>query len=188
MQSGASVEVHRNDAIPAEIMGVYDAAVLSPGPGIPEEAGEMMSFIRRFAPKIPLLGVCLGHQALAEHFGGKIVNMTSVCHGSSTECKVVADDPLFEGLSAAFEVGHYHSWMVDADQPGADISIIAKNTPGWVMAIRHKYLPLHGVQFHPESVMTPEGQRIINNWVSFAETYRTRGHDRKNDSVEPVGV
>lgn len=180
VKAGATIEVCRNDAIPSEIAGVFDAVVLSPGPGIPQEAGDMMPFIRRFAPKIPMLGVCLGHQALAEHFGGNITNLSNVCHGRSTACNVIMDDPIFSGLGKQFEAGHYHSWVVAPDQPGDGMEVIAVNASGWVMAIRHKHLPLRGVQFHPESVMTPGGQQLIDNWVAYASALTSKASDRLN--------
>lgn len=188
MNAGASVSVVRNDEIPERIASVYHAVVLSPGPGIPEEAGGMLSFIRRFAPKLPILGVCLGHQALAEQFGGRIVNLAAVCHGRSTTCTISLPDPLFEGLQSSFEVGHYHSWIVDADNCGDELEIIAKNSSGWVMALRHKYLPIRGLQFHPESVMTPQGQQIISNWVAMVNAYTYPDNNWPNDAFASAQV
>lgn len=163
--AGATVDVVRNNTIALDALDEYDALVLSPGPGIPEEAGDLMQVIQRDAMHKPILGVCLGQQALCEHFGGRLYNLPTVRHGSTSQCNATKEDLLFDGIPSPFTIGHYHSWAVHPDQPGDGIEVIAVNDEGWVMAIRHKTLPIRGVQFHPESVMTPDGQRMITNWV-----------------------
>ena len=159
------VDVFRNNEITLEAVAAYDAIVLSPGPGLPSEAGIMMELIATYAATKPILGVCLGHQALCEHFGGELENLATVWHGRDSACTQVESDVLFEGITSPFSVGHYHSWSVKKDQLGEGLIQTAENEHGWVMAMRHESLPLHGVQFHPESVMTPDGLTMISNWV-----------------------
>lgn len=163
------MDVVRNNAIPFDHIDDYRALVLSPGPGLPKESGDLMQVIAHCARSKPILGVCLGQQALCEHFAGRLINLPTVRHGSASSCRRVVDDLLFEGLPESFEVGHYHSWVVDATAAGEGMEVTAVNSAGWPMAVRHQQLPIRGVQFHPESVMTPHGQQMITNWVKSIE-------------------
>lgn len=164
--SGHFPVVVRNDAIDLETVAEFDAILLSPGPGIPSEAGSMTAVIDQYAGRIPILGVCLGHQAIAESFGGSLTNLDQVFHGVAMET-VVADrtEPLFEGVPDRFETGRYHSWVV-ADQGLPDeLFVTSRDKSGSVMSIRHRAHNIAGVQFHPESVMTPHGATIMTNWL-----------------------
>jgi anthranilate synthase component 2 len=163
---GADIRVLRNDRFAPEELEAFDKIMLSPGPGIPSEAGLLPEVIRRYAATKPMLGICLGEQALGEAFGGTLVNLEEVFHGVQTPCRVVADDYLFEGLPAEFPVGRYHSWVVDAATLPGCLECTAVSPEGQVMALRHRSLDLHGLQFHPESVLTPDGARIISNWLN----------------------
>lgn len=164
---GVETDVVRNDKIDLDEIEKYDKIVISPGPGIPEEAGLLMEMLKKYADKKPILGVCLGHQAIGEHFGGKLYNLPEVYHGIATPIKVVKDDYLFEGLPEKINVGRYHSWVVDnKDFPTEQLEILATDDNGMIMAMRHKIYDIRGVQFHPESVLTPEGIKILSNWVS----------------------
>ena len=163
---GAQVTVLRNDRFQLDSLADYDKILLSPGPGIPSEAGLMPEVIRRYAGVKPILGICLGEQGIGEAFGGKLINLTSVFHGVQTPCRQVACDYLFEGLPGEFPVGRYHSWVVDADTLPADLECLAVSPEGQVMALRHRSMDIRGLQFHPESVLTPDGARIISNWLN----------------------
>ena len=160
------VDVFRNDKIELKEVERYNKIILSPGPGIPSEAGVLLPLIKEYAGRKPILGVCLGHQAIAEAFGGKLVNLTDVHHGVSSEVKVINPDYLFQGMAQTVEVGRYHSWIVEADNLPDCLEITAEDAEGQVMALRHKEYDLHGVQFHPESVLTPDGMKIIQNFLS----------------------
>jgi len=161
------VEVFRNDQIPLEDVKQFDRIILSPGPGIPSEAGLLLPLIMEYASSKPILGVCLGHQAIGEAFGGTLVNLSTVYHGVATNCKLsIVNCQLFEGLPENIEVGRYHSWIVsDKDLP-EDLEITARDENGYIMALRHKKYDVQGVQFHPESVLTPEGEKIMRNWLN----------------------
>lgn len=160
------VTVVRNDKFDLESVGNYDKVLLSPGPGIPDEAGQLKALIQQWAGRIPILGVCLGQQAIAEVFGGRIVNLDAVFHGVATQTKItVADESLFEGMGPDIEVGRYHSWVVDPEELPEVLEITSLDTNGQIMSLRHKELDVKGVQFHPESVLTPEGKKMIENWV-----------------------
>ena len=161
----SDIEVIRNDKIVLSELEQFDKIVLSPGPGIPSEAGQLLDVIREYAPKKSMLGVCLGHQAIAEAFGATLKNMDDVQHGVSTPVKTIVSDPLFKGLPPVFEVGRYHSWVVSPIQFPSELQITAVDEVGSIMALRHSNLPVHGIQFHPESVLTPNGRNIINNWL-----------------------
>jgi anthranilate synthase, component II (EC 4.1.3.27) len=163
---GGTVSVLRNDRFWLDELAAFDKILLSPGPGIPSEAGLMPDVIRRYASDKPILGICLGEQAIGEAFGGTLVNLDSVFHGVQTPCSVVADDYLFAGLPAEFPVGRYHSWVVDADTMPSCLEATALSPEGQVMALRHRSLDLRGLQFHPESILTPDGETIINNWLN----------------------
>ncbi|MCC8175902.1 MAG: aminodeoxychorismate/anthranilate synthase component II [Bacteroidales bacterium] len=164
-QAGQPCDVVRNDAIDLERVSEYDKLIISPGPGIPSEAGLMPEVLRRYAAEIPILGVCLGHQALGERFGAQLVNLPEVYHGLSRPVNIIADDYLFEGLPARFDVGRYHSWAISPEGFPEQLQVTATSDEGHIMAIRHKDLDIRGVQFHPESILTPLGQRIIENWL-----------------------
>lgn len=160
------VTVFRNDQIPLEHVKEYDKIILSPGPGIPSEAGLLLPLIREYASTKSILGVCLGHQAIGEAFGGALINLTRVYHGVSTNCLVrEPKSALFEGMPASFEVGRYHSWIVDRDKLPAELLITADDDNGYIMAMQHKKYDLQGVQFHPESVLTPLGADLMKNWL-----------------------
>ena len=160
------VEVHRNDKLPLEKVKEYDKIILSPGPGIPEEAGLLLPLIKEYASSKSILGVCLGHQAIGEAFGGKLVNLSSVFHGVSTPVQVLGDkEGLFKGLPDTIEVGRYHSWVVSNEGFPDVLEVTARDDQQMIMAMRHKTLDIQGVQFHPESVLTPLGETILKNWV-----------------------
>lgn len=164
---GTEVEVMRNDKFRLEELDGYDKLLLSPGPGIPGEAGLLLDVIRRFAGRKPILGVCLGHQAIAEVFGGRLKNLSDVYHGVATPCEIIAgDELLFRGLPRRITVGRYHSWAVDRDGFPDDLEITSLSDDGEIMSLRHRQYDVRGIQFHPESVLTPDGGRIIGNWLS----------------------
>lgn len=178
---GAEVEVLRNDQFDLEDLERYDKIILSPGPGIPEEAGLLLDVIRAYAGKKPILGVCLGEQAIGQVFGGKLTNLSDVFHGVQTEVYLndelrmkneecsseptLEEDYIFEGLSTKFPVGRYHSWVVDTEGFPEALAITAISPEGQVMALKHREYDIHGIQFHPESVLTPDGKVIIKNWL-----------------------
>ncbi len=159
------IEVHRNDQITLDEVDRFDTIILSPGPGIPEEAGILLPLIRRYAPTKNILGVCLGHQAIGQAFGAKLVNLKEVFHGVETPIKIVKEDSLFSGLSNEITVGRYHSWIISNENFPNELEVIAEDEQGEIMAIRHKTYNVKGIQFHPESVLTPKGHEIINNWL-----------------------
>jgi len=159
------VDVIRNDKIDLSTVEKYYKIILSPGPGIPEEAGLLMPLIRQFANRKSILGVCLGHQAMGEVFGAKLENIPFVFHGVQTPVDIIASDYLFNGIPNEILVGRYHSWIVSKDNFPAELEITAVDRSGDVMAMKHRTLDLHGVQFHPESILTPEGVRIIQNFL-----------------------
>lgn len=165
---GESVDVFRNDAISLDAVAAYDIIVLSPGPGIPEQAGIMPALIQRYASTKIIFGVCLGHQAIGEAFGGKILNLDQVFHGVSTQMKVIeAEAPLFKDIPTSFEGGRYHSWVVERPSLPASLIITAEDEFGQIMAFRHKTYNVRGVQFHPESIMTTQGKAIISNFYRY---------------------
>ncbi|PTX20079.1 anthranilate synthase component 2 [Pontibacter mucosus] len=162
---GATVTVRRNDKTTLEEVGQYDKIMLSPGPGIPEEAGLLKEIIRTYGASKDLFGVCLGHQAIGEVYGGKLFNSNEVWHGVATPVQVVCEEePLFEGLPKEFETGRYHSWLVEEDLPECLVAT-AVDEQGRIMALRHKEHNVRGVQFHPESVLTKHGREMIKNWL-----------------------
>lgn len=163
---GCTVTVKRNDQLQLEDIEPFDKIVLSPGPGIPDEAGLLKPIIEAYAKTKPILGVCLGHQAIGEVFGGTLANLDKVYHGVATPVEVVQEDPLFEGLGKSFEVGRYHSWVVQVPLP-EDLVLLAQESNGQVMAMRHKTYDLYGVQFHPESILSPNGKQLLNNWLKL---------------------
>ncbi|MCD8309934.1 MAG: aminodeoxychorismate/anthranilate synthase component II [Prevotellaceae bacterium] len=164
---GAKVDVLRNDRFAIGELERYDKLILSPGPGIPEEAGLLLDVIRVYAGRKPILGVCLGEQAIGQHFGARLVNLRDVFHGVQTPVRLLPEgDYIFEGLPTEFPVGRYHSWVVDTeDFPNEALAITALSDEGHVMALKHRKYDIHGIQFHPESVLTPEGKHIMKNWL-----------------------
>ena len=162
---GAEVTVLRNDCFALEDLETFDKILLSPGPGIPSEAGLLLDVIRTYAGRKPILGVCLGEQAIGEVFGGKLTNLNEVFHGIQSPVKIIASDYLFEGLPQEIPVGRYHSWVVDREGFPESLEITAISPEGSIMALPHKKLDIHGIQFHPESVLTPDGKQMISNWI-----------------------
>lgn len=163
---GCEVTVKRNDQLTLEEVEAYDKIVLSPGPGIPDEAGLLKEIIKHYASTKSILGVCLGQQAIGEVFGGKNINLEEVYHGVATNVELsVSDEPMFEGLEKNFEVGRYHSWVVDTDLP-KDLEATSFDENGQIMSLRHKNYDVKGVQFHPESVLTPNGKQLLENWLN----------------------
>jgi anthranilate synthase component 2 len=170
------VDVYRNDQIPLEDVSAYDKIILSPGPGVPAEAGLLLPLIREYAAKKSILGVCLGHQAIGEAFGGTLLNLTSVYHGVSTPVHILKTETkdkeeksmgqdLFKGLPEEIPVGRYHSWIINEIGFPEELEITAKDDNGYIMALRHRSYDVQGVQFHPESVLTPDGETILRNWL-----------------------
>lgn len=163
---GEKVDVARNDQIALEDMEQYDKIILSPGPGIPVEAGLLLPLIRQYAASKSILGVCLGHQAIGEVFGGRLINLENVYHGVATNCSVISsDEHLFKNIPAQLEVGRYHSWVIQKEGFPDELEVTAVDDNGMIMAMKHKKYNVRGVQFHPESVLTPMGEQIIKNWL-----------------------
>lgn len=165
------VDVHRNDQLPLEKVNEYDKVILSPGPGIPSEAGLLLPLIKEYAATKSMLGVCLGHQAIGESFGGRLVNLDSVYHGVATPVTITngvdknGGRGLFDGLPGQIEVGRYHSWIIAEEGFPDVLEVTARDSNGYIMALQHKTFDVQGVQFHPESVLTPEGETILRNWL-----------------------
>ncbi len=167
---GDKVEVFRNDQITMEEVERFDKIILSPGPGIPEEAGLLLPLIKTYAASKSILGVCLGHQAIGQAFGGSLINLANVYHGVATPIKVETDrilapNDVFQELPATLEVGRYHSWVINDEGFPEALEITARDANGQIMALRHKQYDVQGVQFHPESVLTPDGEKIMRNWL-----------------------
>lgn len=162
---GVEVDVFRNDQFRLSSLELYDKLLLSPGPGIPGEAGLLLEVIKTYAPRKPILGICLGHQAIGEVFGGRLVRLRQVYHGVATPCEQMMDEPLFADLPRHFEVGRYHSWVVSREDFPDCLQVTALSSDGQVMALRHKQYDVRGLQFHPESVLTPLGGTILSNWI-----------------------
>lgn len=160
------VEVFRNDEIELDEVERFDKIILSPGPGVPKESGLLLPIIKRFAPTKSILGVCLGHQAIGEAFGANLENLKEVYHGIQSPVKIVKDDLLFTGLEKELLVGRYHSWVVSNKNFPQCLEITALSEEGQIMALRHKTYRVHGIQFHPESVLTPQGKEIIKNFLN----------------------
>ncbi len=164
-QLGASVTVYRNDQFEMSQLEPFDKIILSPGPGIPSEAGLLLDVVRTYAGRKPILGVCLGHQAIAEVFGARLTNLAEVYHGVATEGTQFNNDVVFEGLPQRIVMGRYHSWVVDRAGFPDCLQVTAVSDDGQIMALRHKQLDVHGIQFHPESVLTPMGGQMVRNWL-----------------------
>jgi anthranilate synthase component 2 len=178
--TGNKVDVYRNDQIPMEKVAAYDKIILSPGPGIPREAGMLLPLIEEYARSKSILGVCLGHQAIGEAFGGKLLNLSTVYHGVATkivnrESAIVNDrtdlrlklhgSRLFKDLPAEIPVGRYHSWIISEEGFPDELEVTARDENNYIMALQHKTYDVQGVQFHPESVLTPDGETILRNWL-----------------------
>ena len=166
------VDVYRNDKISLEKINDYDKIILSPGPGLPCESGLLLSLIEEYASSKSILGVCLGQQAIAETFGGKLENLKNVYHGVATKIKVnekrtVTVNDVFKALPGELEVGRYHSWIVSKENFPEDLEITAQDENGYIMGLRHKKFDVQGVQFHPESVLTPMGEKMMWNWLNL---------------------
>lgn len=161
-----NVEVFRNDQITLSEVERFDKIILSPGPGIPEEAGLLLPIIKQYAPTKSILGVCLGHQAIGEAFGATLENLTDVYHGIQTPVHIIKDDILFQNLEYEIPVGRYHSWVVSRNAFPECLEITAESQEGQIMALRHRMYDVHGIQFHPESVLTPQGKVIIQNFLN----------------------
>lgn len=159
------VDVFRNDKIALADVAKYDKILLSPGPGIPEEAGIMIDLIKQYADSKSIMGVCLGHQAIAEAFGSELENMEEVLHGVDNVMNVVSEDSIYNGLPSSFKVGRYHSWQVKKDSLGDTFKLTGVDENGSVMSMRHNSLDVVGVQYHPESVLTENGLEIVENWL-----------------------
>lgn len=163
---GCDVTVVRNDKIALEDVDQYSRIVLSPGPGIPDEAGLLKAIIEKYAHTKKIFGVCLGQQAIGEVFGARLKNLDQVYHGVATEINIDNTDPLFKGLGDRLVVGRYHSWVIDENSNTEAFHITATDDQGQIMAIRHKKYDVSAVQFHPESVLTPEGKTLLENWIN----------------------
>lgn len=160
------VTVWRNDQFDIDDVERFDKIVLSPGPGVPDEAGLLKAVIRRYAPTKSILGVCLGEQAIGEVFGAEIYNLNTVFHGIQSSVRIVASDYIFDNLSDSIKVGRYHSWVVGKEDFPAELEVTAVSEEGQVMALKHRRYDVHGIQFHPESILTPEGRTIIRNFIN----------------------
>jgi len=173
--TGEKVDVFRNDKLPLEQVQQYDKIILSPGPGILSEAGLLLPLIKAYASTKSILGVCLGHQAIGEAFGGTLVNLSTVFHGVATFIETTVNQPttnnqqpttsIFAGLPAKIEVGRYHSWVISDENFPEELTITARDENQYIMALQHKTYDVTGVQFHPESVLTPEGEKMMRNWL-----------------------
>lgn len=164
-EAGITPTVVRNDKISLEEIVPFDKIIISPGPGIPSEAGILMGMLREYADKKPILGVCLGHQAIGEHFGGRLENLSEVYHGVQTDAFKTADDYILDGMGEQFPIGRYHSWIVSEDGFPDCLEVTSRDAEGRIMSLRHREFDVHGVQFHPESLLTPDGVRIIENFL-----------------------
>ncbi len=168
MPDGFSLTVHRNDAISLGAVAAYDRIILSPGPGLPKDAGITCAVIERYGHQKPILGVCLGHQAIGEVFGGKLLNLDQVLHGRAIKTSIVdRKEQLFWGCPVEFDTGRYHSWVIDPDSMPEILKVTAIDEQNLVMAVRHESYNIRGVQFHPESIMTATGSQILSNWIKI---------------------
>ncbi len=161
------VEVHRNDRISLEEINRFDKIILSPGPGVPSESGILLDLIKTYASSKSIFGVCLGVQAIAEAFGGSLLNLPQVYHGIASEVSIFDDEVLFRNLPETITAGRYHSWVVNDSTLPPCLQVTAKDEQGTIMALKHRTLDVRGVQFHPESVLTPSGEQILKNWLEF---------------------
>ncbi|UQB69613.1 anthranilate synthase component II [Epilithonimonas zeae] len=164
---GSEVDVYRNDQIALEDIEKYDKIILSPGPGIPEEAGILLDLIKKYAPTKSIFGVCLGQQAIAEAFGGSLINLSEIYHGVATEAVQINAHKIFNGLPETLEVGRYHSWAVNPDDFPTELEITSVDKNGMIMSLKHKTYDIHAVQYHPESILTPDGKQILENFLKL---------------------
>jgi len=162
---GSRMDIFRNDKITLAEVGAYDKILLSPGPGVPSEAGIMPELIKQYGPTKDILGICLGHQAIGEAYGSKIINLSEVVHGVATEVRIFPDS-LFEGLPERFKIGRYHSWVIDESTLTPELEVTAKTPDGQIMGVRHKEYKVKGLQFHPESILSEHGKQMIRNWIN----------------------
>lgn len=163
-QLGYEMDIYRNNKINLSEIDVYDKILLSPGPGIPSEAGIMPELLKKYAGSKDILGICLGHQAIGEVFGGDLINLSEVVHGLASEV-TVQEDLLFQGLPKQFKIGRYHSWVINEQTLSPDLEVIARTSDGQIMGVRHNKLKVRGLQFHPESILTEHGVQLIKNWL-----------------------
>ena len=171
---GEKVDVFRNDQIHLEDIEKYDKIILSPGPGIPEEAGILLELIKKYAPTKSIFGVCLGQQAIAEAFGGNLINLSEIYHGVATESNQIREHSIFKNLPKTLEVGRYHSWTVNPEDFPRELEITSVDKNGMIMSLKHKTYDVHAVQYHPESILTPKGRAILENFLkSEAESQKT---------------
>ncbi len=171
-QLANSVQVFRNDELSLPQLAQYNGIVLSPGPGLPIEKKNLFEIIELYAPSIPILGICLGHQAIGEMYGLKLINLPNPLHGISVPVKIIdSSDPLFKGFPATFEAGRYHSWAIRHEPKHSILKVTAVDEYGMAMAFSHLQYPVSSVQFHPESVLTPLGFEMLRNWVEFAKQF-----------------
>jgi len=162
----ADMDIFRNDKISIEEVNKYDKILLSPGPGIPSEAGIMLDLIKKYGPSKSILGICLGHQGIGEVYGAQLFNMTEVLHGVETSVEIIqSNDYLFAGVPKKFRVCRYHSWALEANSVNGQLIINSTDEKGIVMGLSHKNYDLRGLQFHPESILTENGIRLIKNWL-----------------------
>lgn len=164
---GYDADVYRTDRISIEQAGAYERMIISPGPGLPCESGILPELLRRYAPHKSILGICLGHQAIGECFGAHLENLPHVYHGVATPVKVIGQDPIFDGLGGEFTVGRYHSWVVSDEDFPSCLDVTARDGNGQIMALAHRRYDVRGVQFHPESILTPQGHILMKNWLSM---------------------
>lgn len=167
MPAKGRIKVLRNDAVTTREAAQYDKLIISPGPGLPKDAGISCELIRVLSGQKSILGVCLGHQAIGEVFGGKLMNLPEVLHGKAIRTRITdRTEPLFRGCPVRFDTGRYHSWVIEPGSLPADLRVTAMDEKGLIMAISHKNLDVKGLQFHPESVMTPTGRQMLSNWIN----------------------
>jgi anthranilate synthase component 2 len=165
---GQQPEVYRNNKISLDKIARFDKILLSPGPGVPHEAGIMPDLLKEYAPQKSILGVCLGHQAIGEAFGGTLINLPTVLHGVTSQNTILdRTDSLFQSVPERFKIGHYHSWVIDRKSIAGKLKITSEDTEGNVMAVSHPQYDVKGLQFHPESILTEYGRQIIQNWLAF---------------------
>lgn len=163
-----SIDVFQNDELSIDQIGKYDKILLSPGPSLPDDAGIMKDVVKKYAPSKSILGVCLGHQGIAEVFGAKLNNLSPVLHGHQGRLKIEQQsDPLFSNIDSGVTIGQYHSWTVDESSIPQELEVIATDQNGLVMGIRHVIYDVRGLQFHPESIMTEQGAQLLNNWINI---------------------
>ncbi len=162
---GAEVTVLKNDSFQIKELEQFDGLLLSPGPGVPSEAGLLLEVIHTYAGKKPILGVCLGEQAIAEAFGGHLTNLNEVYHGIQSDINILKQGYLFKHMPSQIKVGRYHSWVVDTSHLPEELEVTATSEEGYIMAIRHKHYDVEGIQFHPESILTPFGKQMMKNWL-----------------------